>query len=176
MEMLTQGGNVIYLRHATTDKTRPDADPVDLSNCSMQRPLSKEGREQARNIGLALRGAGVKIDRVLTSPYCRAIDTAELAFPDASRRPIHALAYSLALPKDEAARAAAEVKRLLGTTPAAGTNLLLVGHTSNLKEAAGVWPHKEGGAMVFHPDGKGHFDFVGALDPSAFEKKHNHNS
>jgi len=58
----------------------------------------------------------------------------------------------------------------LAATPATGTNTVIVGHTSNLKEAAGIWPKKEGGAVVFHPDGNGGFAFVGTIDPDVFQR------
>ena len=59
---------------------------------------------------------------------------------------------------------------MLATPPQAGTNTVLVGHTTNLKEAAGYWPKHEGGAMIFRPDGHGAFSLVGSIDPAEFER------
>ena len=50
------------------------------------------------------------------------------------------------------------------------TSTVIVGHSSNLQEAAGVWPKKEGGASVFRPDGHGAFTLVGSLDPADLMK------
>src|ERR1043165_4907686 len=58
----------LYLvRHA--DATPGDPDEL--------RPLSDEGREQARELGERLRGDGVEPDVVLTSPLLRARETGE---------------------------------------------------------------------------------------------------
>ena len=49
-----------------------------VGNCATQRNLDARGREQAREIGAAIRAAGVIVDRVLTSQWCRCRDTARL--------------------------------------------------------------------------------------------------
>ncbi|HUH83577.1 MAG TPA: hypothetical protein VLX85_03150 [Stellaceae bacterium] len=91
-------------------------------------------------------------------------------FPGLKRTTSDALWYSLALPKDQAERDAAELKAMLATQPQPGTDTIIVGHTSNLQEAAGIWPRKEGGATVFLPDGHGAFAVVGAIDPADMVK------
>lgn len=158
---LKQGGYVIYLRHAVSDTTQNDADPIDVANCATQRNLSEEGRGMAKAIGHAFQSLAIGIDKVLTSPYCRAKETGMLAFGKAE--PIDPLFYSLGLSKEAAQQAAEKLKQILATAPAAGRNTLLVGHTSNLKEAAGVWPKTEGAAFVFQPKGDGSFVVVGSF-------------
>jgi phosphohistidine phosphatase SixA len=167
---LRMGGYVVYLRHATTNKTKPDANPINVHDCSTQRALSQEGRTMARQIGQAFAANGVRVDRVLSSPYCRTAETGALAFPKAKREAVRWLHYSLVLPKAEAASAASRLKVELGVKPQRGTNTVIVGHTSNLKEAAGIWPNKEGQAVVFRPSGNGEFQFVGVIDPQDLEK------
>jgi phosphohistidine phosphatase SixA len=167
---LKTGGYVIYMRHALTDMTRDDADPITVGDCATQRPLSADGRTLAKHIGVAFQALGIAVDQVFSSPYCRAVDTASLAFPGAARTASNTLWYSLALPKEDSTRAADELKRMLSTKPKDDANTVLVGHTSNIKEAAGIWPKKEGGALVFHPNGHGGFLFVGIVDPADFEK------
>jgi phosphohistidine phosphatase SixA len=49
-----------------------------LSDCSTQRNLSQEGRDQAARIGSRLRENGIAEARVYTSQWCRARETAEL--------------------------------------------------------------------------------------------------
>lgn len=168
---LKAGGYVVYFRHAISDTTQNDADPVKVDDCATQRNLSDAGRAQAKKIGAAFQAFGIGVDKALSSPYCRAKETAKLAFDKAEQSPIGALYYSLGLSKDEAAKAGEELKKLLATAPKAGSNTVLVGHTSNLKEVAGVWPKKEGGAYVFQADGKGGFKLIGSLDPADFDKK-----
>src|SRR5262249_210369 len=42
--------------------------------------LSSRGVEQAKRIGAAFRTHGIAVGEILTSPYCRCIDTGTLAF------------------------------------------------------------------------------------------------
>jgi phosphohistidine phosphatase SixA len=170
LQALKSGGYVIYLRHALTDTARDDADPIVVKDCSTQRPLSNDGRIQARKIGAAFASIGIAVDRVFSSPYCRAEETAALAFPRAQREALDILWYSLALPKEEALIAAERLKQMLASPPQPGANTVLVGHTSNLKEAVGIWPKKEGEAIVFRPAGNGVFALVGSIAPIEFEK------
>ena len=74
---LSRPGVVAIMRHAFAPGT---GDPATfaLDDCATQRNLDARGREQARKIGAAIRAAGVTIDRVLTSQWCRCRDTARL--------------------------------------------------------------------------------------------------
>lgn len=173
LKALKGGGYVIYLRHDRTDTSRSDTVPIDLKDCAKQRPLSDAGRAHARTIGLAFKATGIPVDQVFASPVCRAADTAALAFPDAKRTTPRALVYTLVLPKEQLAVAAEELRKILATPPRAGTNTVLVGHTTNLKEAAGLWPKHEGGALIFRPDGHGAFALAGSIDPADFERAAN---
>ncbi len=76
-EALGRPGTVAIMRHAIAPGT---GDPADfrLGDCSTQRNLDERGRAQARAIGAAIREAGITIDRVLTSQWCRSRETAEL--------------------------------------------------------------------------------------------------
>lgn len=49
-----------------------------LNDCSTQRNLSAQGRQQAVRVGQWLRQQGVANAQVLTSPWCRCKDTAQL--------------------------------------------------------------------------------------------------
>lgn len=53
--------------HAVDDAARDD-----------DRPLSGDGRRQARDVGAALARQGVHFSRIVTSPLVRAVETAEL--------------------------------------------------------------------------------------------------
>ena len=164
---MKSGGYVVYLRHGLSDTSQTDAEPF-KADCAAQRNLSDAGKAQAKSIGETFKAHGVAVDQVFSSTYCRAKDTATLAFGKAEVVP--ALFYSLGLSKDDAAKAGAELKKLLAAAPKAGANTVLVGHTSNLKEVAGVWPKKEGSAYVFKPDGKGGFTIAGTLEPTDYKK------
>lgn len=76
-ESLKEPGRVAIMRHALAPGT---GDPAGfrLDDCVTQRNLDERGRRQAREIGAALRSAGVVFDRVLTSQWCRCRETAAL--------------------------------------------------------------------------------------------------
>jgi len=173
LSALKGGGYVVYLRHDRSDTSRSDADPIDLNDCTKQRPLSEAGRLHARLIGSTFKAIHVPIDQVFASPVCRAAETAALAFPDIKRTTPRALVYTLALPAEQLPQAADELRKMLSTLPPAGSNTVLVGHTTNLKEAAGLWPKYEGGALVFRPNGHGSFELAGSIAPEDFEQTGN---
>jgi phosphohistidine phosphatase SixA len=75
-----RNGAVVVFRHANAPGVGDPAG-LRLGDCSTQRNLDGAGREQARRIGAAFRDRGVAVGRVLTSAWCRARDTADLAFP-----------------------------------------------------------------------------------------------
>jgi len=51
IEQLKLGGNIIYLRHASTELSSVGDD---LSSCELQRNLSEKGRDEARHIGQSI--------------------------------------------------------------------------------------------------------------------------
>lgn len=76
---LREGGVVLALRHALAPGTF-DPPQFRLGDCSTQRNLSDEGRAQARRIGAWFKAQGLQPARVRSSPWCRCVDTATLAF------------------------------------------------------------------------------------------------
>lgn len=81
---LRRGGVVLVLRHARAPGTF-DPPGFRLGDCSTQRNLSEEGRAQARQLGAYLKSQQLTPSRVRSSPWCRCVDTAELAFGSAER-------------------------------------------------------------------------------------------
>lgn len=76
--LLRQPGHVAFLRHAATPGGYGDPPNYRLDDCATQRPLVDAGRDQARRTRAAFAANGVVFDRVLTSPWCRCKETAEL--------------------------------------------------------------------------------------------------
>jgi phosphohistidine phosphatase SixA len=70
-------GYVLLMRHALAPGI---GDPANfkVTDCSTQRNLNEEGRQDAREIGEWLARREVKIFRVETSRWCRAKETAQL--------------------------------------------------------------------------------------------------
>lgn len=147
---LQKGGYVFYFRHTASDMFMLDDNPV-MGNCETQRPLSDEGRNQARSIGNAFRRNKIPVGQVKTSPFCRAIDTAQLAFDRAEAD--EGLYFATRLTVQERASKTSHLKRLLAKQPAEGSNTVIVAHNANIMEAYGIWPDEEGDAFLFKPEG-----------------------
>lgn len=94
--LLRRGGVVVAFRHALAPGTF-DPPNFKLGDCSTQRNLSAEGREQARRMGAWFAAQGLRPDSVRSSPWCRCMDTATLAFGAA--QPWPALASPVGSPE-----------------------------------------------------------------------------
>jgi phosphohistidine phosphatase SixA len=150
VETLREGGYVVYLRHAATDRSREDDPAVDLDDCATQRNLSDAGREQARTIGAAFRALEIPLGRVAASEYCRTRETAELAFGAFEDEPdLTGFPEESDPTYDERVR---RTNELLATLPADGQNTILVAHIKNLEESVSR-SIDEGELAVFEPLG-----------------------
>jgi len=67
----------LIMRHA---RAPGYSDPAGfrVDDCATQRNLDDRGREQARETGRRLKAAGIAVDRVFSSQWCRCLDTARL--------------------------------------------------------------------------------------------------
>jgi hypothetical protein len=79
---LRGGGVVLAMRHAFAPGTF-DPPGFELGACATQRNLDDTGRAQARAIGAWFDTRSLKPARVRSSPWCRCLDTAMLAFGSA---------------------------------------------------------------------------------------------
>jgi phosphohistidine phosphatase SixA len=157
---LKTGGHYILLRHAQTEPGSGDPPEFDLADCGTQRNLSEAGRAQAKAIGAAFRAQGVPISSVRSSPFCRCMDTARLAFERVQAwAPLHSV-FETSANNDE--RIAAIKAHLAGTL--SGGNEVLVSHNVNIMGATGV-STAQGEAVVVAPDGAGGFSVIGKIAP-----------
>lgn len=88
---LAAGGCAVLLRHAQTVPGIGDPPGFRLDDCSTQRNLSEAGRAEARRFGAEVSRRGIAIDEVLSSRWCRCLDTARIAFPQHEARVFEAL-------------------------------------------------------------------------------------
>jgi phosphohistidine phosphatase SixA len=130
---LAGGGLVILLRHAAAPGTY-DPPGFRIDDCATQRNLSAAGREQARRVGEAVRARGVRIERVRSSRWCRARDTAALAF--GSYEPWPELDSTRGADPGDLAERAARVRASIATWAGPGT-LVLVTHQFVISEVVG---------------------------------------
>lgn len=159
-QLRTGRGYAVLLRHALAPGTG-DPPGFRLGDCSTQRNLSLEGRRQAIAIGAQWRRERMPVDRVLTSRWCRARDTARLlAVGTVTAYP--ALDSSFTVSEATAARRTAKVRALLQRHRGEPGVLVLVGHQVNITDLTGMAP-PSGGAIVVQAQGDGSLRVVGTL-------------
>jgi phosphohistidine phosphatase SixA len=160
---LKAGGHVMIVRHGLTTPGFGDPPNFRLDDCATQRNLVEEGREQARTLGRLLRAQGVTVERVLSSQWCRARETAALI--DAG--PVEPLALSNNLygrPALRDAQTRAMRAAIAGWT-GKGT-LLIVSHGSVIFALTGKSPTEaEGFVLKPTPGTADGFTVVGTIGP-----------
>jgi len=167
---LAEGGYVIYMRHGRTDTTYQDrqdrAEWWKSCDPKRHRLLSDEGRAQMLAIGNNLRALQVPVSKVVTSEYCRAVDSGLLlqlmpVTQDAALNYADAQRYL----KRTDAEVIAGLRALLSEKPPPGKNIVLVGHVHGFNPP--VDPVftllQEAESAVLRPLGDGKFEVVGRV-------------
>src|SRR5712664_453157 len=146
---LRKGGYVLYFRHAATDFSQNDERMKSYEDCANQRNLIDKGRADARAAGAAIRELRIPFERVLASPFCRTVETAQLLFGRAEKMqevrggpsaPANAERYSA-------------LRSILATPVRTGANLAIVSHGNPFHSVAGPPYLAEGEAAVIRPLG-----------------------
>jgi len=147
--LLRNGGQVILINHADAPGT---SEPVnfDIEDCSTQRNLSDRGRQQARRMGALFEARAAPIEKVLTSRYCRARDTARLAFEDIEIEDFEALDSFADHPESKDAQTTAVRERILAHSGAG--NLVMVTHQANITALTGATPRESEAVIVSRKD------------------------
>lgn len=157
LDLLRGGGYILYVRHgeATVGEDQPN---LNFLYCFTQRNLSEMGRRQAIYYGQILRNLRVPINYpVLTSPFCRTIETAQLAFGGSNVQidPFWFEVYRLG-----GSLSAAELRRILDSLrsrleviPPQGSNKVIIAHS--FPEGVGLGQISNMGTVVVRPRGQG---------------------
>jgi phosphohistidine phosphatase SixA len=77
-EALRKSGYVALMRHADAPGGAGDPPGFKLDDCSTQRNLSEKGRVDAVAMGAQIRANGISFTRIVSSPWCRCVETAKL--------------------------------------------------------------------------------------------------
>lgn len=131
--LLKSGGRVVLMRHAITTPGVGDPPDFRLDDCSTQRNLTDAGRRDARRIGAAFRQRAIAIEQVLSSPWCRCIETANLAF---SKADIESALSNLFTHPQNRERQMREMPGLIAAPTTA--NRVLVSHGATIAALTGV--------------------------------------
>jgi broad specificity phosphatase PhoE len=144
-EAARRGGAAVLMRHAIAPGGG-DPPGFRLDDCSTQRLLSEAGRAQARAIGEGLRARGIASARVLSSAWCRCVETAALLGLGAVT--IEPILNSFFADRSTAEAQTAALRGLLrdrsGPRP-----LVLVTHQVNITALTGVFPAAGESLLVY---------------------------
>src|SRR5215510_10754085 len=146
---LRQGGYVLYFRHAATDFSQNDEKMKRFEDCADQRNLIDKGRADARAAGAAIRDLKIPVGRVLASPFCRTVETAQLLFGRAEK--MQEVRGGPAVPAGSDRYA--DLRKILAAPVRTGTNLVVVSHGNPFYSVAGPPYLAEGEAAVIRPLG-----------------------
>lgn len=144
--LLKEGGQVVLIRHAVTTPGAGDPPGFRLDDCATQRNLTDAGRRHAERIGAEWRARKIPVERVLSSPWCRCIETAKLAFGKAE------VSQPLSNLFGRYENREAQVRALRELVSAKGRgNIVMVTHGSTIAALTGINPGT--GEMVILTEG-----------------------
>ena len=155
---LKRGGMVVLLRHTHVDM-REGIGHLAPGNCAEEVNLSSRGVEQAKRIGEAFRAHGIAVGEVRTSPYCRCIDTATLAFGRATPVP-----YLMPPGVLSESRAKLNQERVLQDIldHRSSSNMVMITHDLNISNIVLEPSIAMGDFFVLQPNGTD-FDVIGKI-------------
>jgi len=160
-QALAEGGHVALMRHARAPGTG-DPSAFKLDDCSTQRNLDQSGRDQATRTGEAFRERGVDVAQVLSSQWCRCLETARL-LDLGEVEPLPALNSFFGRREHEPAQTAA-VRDFLDGVDAEGPSFVLVTHQVNITALTGIYP-ASGEIVVLRLGGGEIFEVRGTIAP-----------
>jgi len=140
---LRENGAVALMRHGDAPGGTGDPPGFNLNDCSTQRNLSTKGRQQAVRMGQRLKAERVRIGKVLSSPWCRCIDTAKLL--GLGRVEVAHTFSNASMLQGRSAALASGARQTIGAWRGPGA-LLVVTHGVNIAALTGVRPAQ--GEMV----------------------------
>ena len=156
INQLEDGGKLIFIRHAYAPGNG-DPNNFNLNDCSTQRNLNVDGRNQAKKIGEFFRENKIEVDQVLSSEWCRCKETADIAFEDFSTNSFLNSFYSSKFEKNKGKQIEDlnnYVKKFKGNK-----NLIFVTHYVLISEVLNYGP-SSGEIVVSDKD----FNIIGSIE------------
>jgi phosphohistidine phosphatase SixA len=156
---LRAGRHVALMRHADAPGGFGDPPGFKLEDCATQRNLSTKGRADALKIGARLRSEGIALEVILSSPWCRCIDTATLL----ELGPVKAEATfgNVVVLRDQRESLTSGARAVIDQWTGSGI-LLIVTHGANIQALTGIQP-ASGEIVVVRGGSGGGREAVGRL-------------
>jgi phosphohistidine phosphatase SixA len=155
---LRAGGHVALMRHADAPGGFGDPPGFRVDDCATQRNLSEKGRADAEKIGSRLRQEGIAFEKILSSPWCRCIDTAKLL--NLGTVETEATFGNVVVLRDQRDALTAGARALIAKWNGP-SNLLVVTHGANIAALTAISPAS--GEIVVVRGGSGSVVSVGRL-------------
>jgi len=131
---LVNGSHVALIRHGNAPPGYGGDPPgFKIDDCATQRNLDEKGRAQARALGEAFRQHGVRPEKILSSPWCRCLETARLL----GLGPVEGTLAVAA--SDRSPERLATLREMLATWRGPGT-LVVVTHALTVHALVGIMP------------------------------------
>jgi phosphohistidine phosphatase SixA len=163
LKALAAGGHVAIVRHGLTTPGFGDPEGFRLDQCATQRNLVEEGRAEARALGRLLRERKVKIERMLSSEWCRCRETAQLM--DVGEAETLPALNNLYGRSERREGQLSEIRAVISTWKGSGT-LILVSHGSTIGALTGIHPATAEGVVLAPAPGTAEgFRMVGKIGP-----------
>jgi len=154
---LVNGGHVALIRHGNAPPGYGDPPGFKIDDCATQRNLDERGRAQARAVGEAFRQHGVRVDKILSSPWCRCLETARLMAVGPVENTL-AVAAS-----DRSPERLVVLKQMVAGWRGPGT-LVLVTHALTVQALVGIMPDQAETVVVKpKPGNEPGIDVVGRI-------------
>jgi phosphohistidine phosphatase SixA len=132
---LVSGSHVALVRHGNAPPGYGDPPGFKIDDCATQRNLDELGRAQARAVGEAFRQHGVQVDKILSSPLCRCLETARLM----ALGPVESVLAVAS--SDRSPEGLPALKQIVANWRGPGT-LVLVTHALTVKSLVGIMPEQ----------------------------------
>ena len=155
---LRAGHHVALMRHADAPGGFGDPAGFRLDDCATQRNLSAKGRADAAKIGARLKAEGIAFEKIVSSPWCRCVDTATLMqLGPVTSEPTFSNVVVLT---DQRQSLTSGARAVIEQWSGSGT-LLAVTHGANIAAITGIAPAS--GEIVVVKKGSGGIETVGRL-------------
>ena len=133
---LAAGGHIALIRHGNAPPGYGGDPPgFRFDDCKTQRNLDDKGRAQGKALGEAFRSHGVRVERIVSSPVCRCMDTATLMAVGQVET-----SWALVPDRDPTNRVRlGELKEMVSSWRGEGT-LVLISHGFTIEPLTGIAP------------------------------------
>ena len=160
-QALSDSGHVALMRHAEAPGGTGDPPGFRLEDCATQRNLSAAGRADAAAIGARFKARSIAFEKILSSPWCRCVDTAELM--ELGPVTVEPAFSNIVVLSDQRDQIVADGRSLIGAWQGKGT-LLVVTHGANISALTGISP-ASGEMVVVRISADGTIEPIGRIPP-----------